>query len=49
LPQVAGLCVAWSWLSSDLVTDEVPCGETALCKLLGIGGLSALASAPPKT
>ena len=32
----------------DLVTNEVPCGVTALCKLLGIGGLSALASAPPQ-
>jgi hypothetical protein len=38
-----------SWLCTDLVTDEVPLGEPALCKLLGIDGLSALASAPLKT
>jgi hypothetical protein len=43
------LRAAWSWLCTDLVTDEVPLGEPALCKLRGIDGLSALASAPLKT
>jgi hypothetical protein len=49
LPQIASVRAAWSWLCTDLVTDEVPLGEPALCKLLEIDGLSSLAKAPPKT
>ena len=49
LPQIAGVRAAWSWLCTDLVTDAVPLGEPALCKLLEIDGLSSLAKAPLKT
>ena len=49
LPQIAGVRAAWSWLCTDLVTDVVPLGEPALCKLLEIDGLSSLAKAPLKT
>jgi hypothetical protein len=34
LPQIAGVRAAWSWLCTDLVTDEVPLGEPKLYKLL---------------
>ena len=49
LPQIAGVRVAWSWLCTDLVTDEVPYSEPAMCKLLGVDCLSELASTPLKT
>ena len=49
LPQIAGVHVAWDWLVTDLVTDEVLLGEPALCKLLKIDGLRSLAKAPLKT